>query len=74
MSQNEQTLLNVAGMTCNHCVRHVEAALKKIEGVGAIEISLAEGKVRVEHDPAKAPVARMIEALGDEGYEAHVRA
>ncbi len=65
----KETILAVDGMTCSNCVRHVETALRKIDGVGTVEVALREGKVRVEHDPAKAPVARMIEALVDEGYE-----
>ena len=65
----KETILDVQGMSCSSCVRHVEAALRKIEGIDAIEVRLSEGKVRVQHDPARAPIARMIEALGEEGYE-----
>ena len=66
----KETVLDVEGMTCSNCVRHVEGALRKIDGVAAVEVKLQEGKVRVEHDPDKAPVAQMIEAIVDEGYEA----
>lgn len=65
----KETILEVDGMTCSSCVRHVEGALRKIEGIGAVEVKLREGKVRVEHDPAKAPIARMIEVLADAGYD-----
>jgi len=65
----KETILDVHGMSCASCVRHVEQALRKIDGVGAVEVKLHEGKVRVEHDPAKATIARMIEALDEEGYE-----
>jgi len=65
----KETILDVDGMSCSSCVRHVEQALRKIDGVGAVEVKLQEGKVRVEHDPAKATIARMIEALDEEGYE-----
>ncbi len=64
----KETVLDVEGMSCQSCVRHVEGALRKIEGVSAVEVKLAEGKVRVEHDPAAAPIASMLAALDDEGY------
>lgn len=66
----KETVLNVDGMSCQSCVRHVEGALRKIEGVGAVEVKLQEGKVRVEHDPSKAPLERMIAAVEDAGYDA----
>ena len=66
----KETILNVDGMSCQSCVRHVEGALRKLEGVAAVEVKLQDGKVRVEHDPAKVPVERMIEAIDDAGYEA----
>ena len=74
MSSTKETILDVDGMTCGSCVRHVEGALRTLEGVDAIEVKLREGKVRVQHDPAKAPVKEMIEALGEAGYESRVNA
>ena len=65
----KETVLDVEGMTCSNCVRHVEGALRKIDGVGAVEVKLQEGKVRVEHDPGKASIAQMIEALDEAGYD-----
>ena len=70
----KETILDVEGMTCSNCVRHVEGALRKIDGVGAVEVNLRDGKVRVEHDPEKAPVAQMIEAIVDAGYESRASA
>lgn len=70
MSNNEkETILAVEGMTCTSCVRHVEGALRELEGIAAIEVKLKEGKVRVQHDPERSTIAEMIEALGDAGYE-----
>jgi copper chaperone len=63
------TILDVDGMTCSSCVRHVEGALKVLDGVGAIEVNVKDGKVRVAHDPTRASVEAMIDALGDAGYE-----
>lgn len=65
-----KTVLQVEGMTCNNCVRHVDEALREVAGVQAVEVRLADGRVTVEHDPARAPVAAMLEAVREAGYEA----
>jgi copper chaperone len=62
------TILSVAGMTCPSCVRHVQAALKGVDGVEAVEVRLREGEVRVLSDGG-ASVEAMIEALHRAGYE-----
>ncbi len=69
MSNSKETILNVDGMTCSSCIRHVEGALRELEGVSAIEVKIKDGKVRIEHDPSRASVEQMIEALGEAGYE-----
>jgi len=69
MSNTKETILSVDGMSCSACVRHVEAALGKLDGVRAVEVKLDDGKVRVEHDPSRATIDDMIQALDAEGYE-----
>lgn len=39
--------LNVSGMTCGSCVKHVTSALKALDGVGDVNVDLAAGKVKV---------------------------
>jgi copper chaperone CopZ len=67
MSSQQETLLNVTGMTCMRCARHVEHALRELEGIRAVEVRLREGEVRVEHDGSVAPT-EMVEALREAGY------
>jgi len=67
MTTNQETMLKVQGMSCGSCVRHVDAALREIEGVHDVDVKLAEGEVRVTH--ASASVSTMIEALREAGYE-----
>jgi copper chaperone len=69
MSNTNETILNVDGMTCSSCIRHVEGALRRLEGVGEIEVKVKDGKVRVQHDLERASVDELIQALGDAGYE-----
>ena len=65
----KETVLNVQGMTCASCVRHVNAALSEIDGVRQVSVQLREGRVVVQHDPSAAPVASLVDALREAGYE-----
>lgn len=64
-----QTVLEVSGMSCQSCVRHVTADLRKLDGVSTVEVQLEQGKVRVEHDPSRAPVDALVAAIRKAGYE-----
>lgn len=59
--------LMVEGMTCGHCVKHVDEALRPLAGVQSVDVDLASGTVRVT-----GPVdsAALIAALDDAGYPA----
>jgi copper chaperone len=61
--------LEIEGMRCNNCVRHVTEALKKVAGVEQVEVSLQEGRATVS---GTAPVEKLIEAVREEGYTARV--
>lgn len=67
------TVLEVQGMTCPSCIRHINQALAELDGVGAIDVKLRDGVVVVQHDAAQAPVDRLIDALRDAGYESQPR-
>jgi copper chaperone len=57
-------------MTCNGCVKHVDAALRQVPGVAAVEVLLVDQKAKVVHDPERSPVPILIAAIGCAGYEA----
>lgn len=65
----KEIVLEVTGMTCPSCVRHVNAALADLDGVGKVEVRLRDGKVVVQYDPDRVPVSALIEALSEAGYE-----
>ncbi len=73
MSKEQDTILEVEGMTCPSCIRHVTSALTEVEGVGKVDVKLRDGLVVVKHDQAQAPVADLIAALGDAGYASKQR-
>lgn len=61
-------ILNVEGMSCNNCVKHVTEALEALPGISEIEITLAEGKVAFRSTGA-ASEEQIAEALEDAGYD-----
>jgi copper chaperone len=69
MTTKKETILNVDGMTCSSCIRHVEAALRELDGIDKVEVKIKDGKVRIEHDPARSTIDEIIQALGEAGYE-----
>ncbi len=42
-----EIVMQVTGMTCGSCVRHVTAALKAVQGVEDVTVDLASGRVAV---------------------------
>jgi copper chaperone len=67
-----KTVLNVLGMSCGSCVRHVTAALAAVPGVSKVDVQLRSGTAVIEHD-AEATSTQLIETLRQTGYESGVR-
>jgi Cu+-exporting ATPase len=65
---NEQIALNIGGMTCASCVRHVESALSSVEGVSSTNVNLATERATVEYLPGVAAISDMRHAVEDAGY------
>ena len=65
----EQTILNVEGMSCEHCVKAVTKAALALDGVSEVRVDLDAKTVTVAHDSAKAPIAGIKLAIEDQGYE-----
>ena len=73
MSEAQSTTLLIGGMTCGSCVRHVDEALRALEGVTDVQVTLADGKAVVAHDGALASAKALIEAINNAGYEAQLK-
>ena len=46
----KRIILEVNGMTCDHCVETIKGALSKIIGLNLLEINLEKSQVKVEFD------------------------
>ena len=67
--QTERTTLPIEGMTCAACVRHVESALAKVDGVVAVNVNLATERASVEYMPGVATPKAFERAVQDAGYQ-----
>jgi copper ion binding protein len=63
-----KTILNVNGMTCEHCVKHVKEALEGITGVSAAKVNLKKKNALVKHEDTVSLDA-MKAAVVEAGYE-----
>ena len=64
------TTLTISGMTCHACINHVGRALRDVDGVTKVDVRLREGLAIVETSTETAPIAEMIAAVEDAGYDA----
>ncbi|CAI8714230.1 copper chaperone [Pseudomonas sp. IT-196MI5] len=61
--------LQVQGMSCGSCVKHVTEALRPLEGVSGVEVDLRAGRVKVSGDSDS---YALLTALQDAGYPAQL--
>ncbi len=61
---------NVTGMTCSACSSHVEKAVKKLEGVNEVTVSLLTNSMQVTYDEASLTAEKIIETVRASGYGA----
>ncbi len=59
---------DITGMTCQHCVGAVSAAIAKVDPGASSEIDLPSGKLVINNDSAPEDV--YLQAIAAEGYEA----
>ena len=68
-SRRQEVIVDVAGMTCANCERHVSAALLAVPGVSSARASWTEGHAIVTADPAEATEERLRAAIAEAGYD-----
>lgn len=65
----EKVQLHVTGMSCGHCVKAIEGSVGKLEGVNAVKVDLAEGKVEVAFNPNTVTLEAIKETIDEQGYD-----
>ncbi len=62
-------VLNVEGMSCQHCVKSVNKAVGELKGVAKVTVDLKGKTVSVEYDPSQVDLDKVKEVIEDQGYE-----
>ena len=60
----DQLVVQVEGMSCNHCKANVEKALRQLEGVTDVEVDLQTGRCVLHGQTTAAEARKAVEAIG----------
>jgi P-type Cu+ transporter len=64
----QQIDLSITGMTCASCSNRVEKALKKVPGVSAASVNLANEQAAISYDAAQVAPSQLLQAVERAGY------
>jgi copper chaperone CopZ len=66
----ETKALAIEGMTCDNCVKHVERALRGVNGVKSVHVDRENARAEVTYDTTKTDMPALDDALKKSGYRA----
>ncbi len=62
-------VLNVPSVSCNHCKMAIEKAVGGLDGVGTVDVDVAQKTVVVDFDDVAVSLETIEQAVEEEGYE-----
>jgi len=68
-NKQENIIIKISGMSCQHCVQSIENALQQSDGVDKVLVDLNEEKAYIEYDPSKINDENLLQVIKDTGYE-----
>jgi copper chaperone len=72
ISRVKTVLIDVEGMTCEHCVMRVTKALQGVKGVRTVKVDLAGKKAEVVIDIDEAKEPSLVKAIEKVGFKAKI--
>jgi len=67
--ERKKTELRISGMTCATCVKAIENALNRLDGLAGVTVNLGMEKAYVTYNPKMTTVADMKKAIEEAGYQ-----
>tara|TARA_B100000686_G_C16538283_1_gene836051 strand:- start:563 stop:778 length:216 start_codon:yes stop_codon:yes gene_type:complete len=61
-------VLDITGMTCEHCVKAVSNSTLEVEGVSEVHVDLESNTAEISGENFR--IEDVIEAISEEGYQA----
>ena len=72
-NQQEKIVLEITGMTCEHCARSVETIIQKNSGIESASVQFQEGKGKVVFNPEVVDADAIIDSINrSAGYRARI--
>lgn len=68
MAAVQETVLSVPDISCEHCVRAINGALKDLPGIEKVETDIPTKTVHLRYDPTKISLDKVETVLDDVGY------
>lgn len=65
-----RTVFRAEGFSCPSCVGKIEKRVGRLDGVQAVSVKFASGRVEVDHDAAIATKDDIVAAIAQAGYTA----
>ena len=62
-------VLQVEGMSCNHCVNSVENAVRGLNGADTVKVNLEAGTVEVAYNEDLVNDQQIKDAIEEQGYD-----
>jgi len=62
-------VLNVDGITCDHCVNTIKKAVVSLVGISSVEVDIEKKQVIVEFDDKQAKSEDLIDKITEAGFE-----
>jgi copper chaperone len=63
-----KVILEVPDISCEHCQRAIEGALRKEAGVASVRVDVPTKQVFLDYDPQTLSLDQVAAILDDEGY------
>jgi copper chaperone CopZ len=65
----KKIVVNIGGMSCQHCVRAVESALKAVPGVISVQVELSNSRAILTCDESVFDIRHAEKVISDQGYD-----
>ena len=67
--ENKEVIIPIGGMTCASCVKAVERAVKKLDGIENVQVNLATEKALVSYEAGKVKLYEIKNAIEKAGFK-----
>ena len=68
-NKQENVIIKISGMSCNHCVQRIENVLQQSRGVNTAQVDLSAEKAYIEYDSSEINEETLLQIIKDTGYE-----